>query len=67
MIPNYIEIDESSIQGDRKNIIYAGRISKEKGIDKLIDAFLKSKLQDWSLKIYGNGPEYTSLSEKCKK
>ncbi len=67
VIPNYIEIDESSIQVDRKNIIYAGRISKEKGIDKLIDAFLKSKLQDWSLKIYGNGPEYTSLSEKCKK
>ena len=39
-------------------IVYAGLISKEKGIEELIEAFKKSKLisEGYKLKIIGNGP-----------
>ena len=45
-------------------IVYAGRISKEKGIEELIKAFLSLDLQDIKLKIIGDGPIYKELSEK---
>ena len=39
-------------------MVYAGRISKEKGVKELIDAFKKAKLENMHLKIIGNGPHY---------
>ena len=45
-------------------IIYAGRISREKGVEDLIQAFLESSLDDFSLKIVGVGPEYSKLKTK---
>ena len=45
-------------------IIYAGRISREKGVEDLIEAFLESNLDNFCLKIVGVGPEYSKLRTK---
>lgn len=46
----------------KNTIVYAGRISKEKGIENLINAFLKSSLnKTFTFNIIGNGPELESL------
>lgn len=45
-----------------KNIIYAGRISEEKGIPELIESFKKSNLSEYTLEIIGTGPILKKLS-----
>ncbi|MGM9882458.1 MAG: glycosyltransferase [Bacilli bacterium] len=42
---------------DEKKVVFIGRLSKEKGIDRLIDIFNKRdpKYKDWKLLIYGSG------------
>ncbi|MBU1563816.1 glycosyltransferase family 4 protein [Patescibacteria group bacterium] len=51
-----------------KYLLYAGRLSKEKGIDLLILSFLEnlSKLSKWKLKIMGKGPEKIKLQKLAK-
>ena len=64
---NYLEVDKNLKSIDSKNyIIYAGRISKEKGVEKLIQAFLKCEFKDIKFKIVGQGPEKNKLQEKYK-
>ena len=48
-------------------ILYAGRLSDEKGVKVLIESFLNSKLKEFKLKIVGEGPLYSELFEKYKK
>lgn len=55
---------------NRMTIGYVGRISQEKGVDLLIDAFKKVKSRDARLEIYGlRSPSDRSLFEEniCKK
>ena len=47
-------------------ILYAGRLSDEKGVKVLIESFLNSKLKEFKLKIVGEGPLYSELFEKYK-
>ncbi|MCD4743793.1 MAG: glycosyltransferase family 4 protein [Desulfobacteraceae bacterium] len=56
-IPNFINtqiISPDYIQGDY--ILYFGRLSKEKGIKTLIDAFIKLKSNTLRLVVVGTGP-----------
>ena len=65
VIPNVIDIQESpKLKNETKYIIYAGRISKEKGVESLIDAFMKCNLKGVILKIVGDGPSKNYLQEK---
>lgn len=49
---------------EKKNrIVYAGRISNEKGVDELIKAFIKSELLDYQLLIIGDG----NIKDEVKK
>lgn len=52
-----------TVRKKKKVIIVASRLSGEKNIDKIIQAFTKisSKYPDWKLKIYGDGPEKESV------
>lgn len=72
IIPNSLPF--SSILKSKQNnkvVICVGRISIEKGIDRLIDVALKLRddIDGWKIKIFGNGPyedECRSLIDKLK-
>jgi glycosyltransferase involved in cell wall biosynthesis/predicted metal-dependent phosphoesterase TrpH len=51
---------------DAVNVLYAGRISREKGADLLADAFLKAHAEDPRLRLVlaGGGPEQERLRER---
>jgi GalNAc-alpha-(1->4)-GalNAc-alpha-(1->3)-diNAcBac-PP-undecaprenol alpha-1,4-N-acetyl-D-galactosaminyltransferase len=72
VIPNAVEIPTdfdppaaAGSVGGPKWIIAAGRLSREKGYDLLIDAFSRvaSRHPNWSLKILGEGPARAELEE----
>ena len=47
-------------------IVYAGRISYEKGLQELIDTWITIEKNDTKLIIIGEGPLFPSLKEKVK-
>jgi len=53
------------LPGDR-NVLYCGRLTREKGIDLLADAFLTARAQDPRLHLVlaGGGPEEEALRER---
>tara|TARA_Y100000389_G_scaffold203420_1_gene251801 strand:- start:8922 stop:10082 length:1161 start_codon:yes stop_codon:yes gene_type:complete len=69
VLPNFLDLDEvnekiSKITQRDDYIVYAGRISKEKGVETLIEAFLKSEIAYMKLKIIGDGPARLDLINK---
>jgi glycosyltransferase involved in cell wall biosynthesis len=67
-IPNSIDIDSLSIKSDRrykKQIIFAGRLSLEKGVNVLLD-LIKILPQDINLIILGSGPKENLLKNLKK-
>lgn len=69
VFPNYISRGQKKKNinlGDNQYIVYAGRISKEKGLNELISAFLEANDKNFDLKIIGNGPLLKSLEEKYR-
>ena len=67
VIPNYLLIPNKKKSLKKEDyIVYAGRISYEKGVEELIDSFLKSNLNRMKLKIIGEGPELNYLANKYK-
>ena len=68
VFPNYIEaLDKTNINNDKNFILYAGRISEEKGVEELIKQYLKLSEPIFSLKIAGEGPLLKSLMGKYKR
>ncbi|MDC3227296.1 glycosyltransferase family 4 protein [Acidimicrobiaceae bacterium] len=62
VFPNYIYTDNNLNITEKENyVVYAGRISEEKGVKELIESFKKAKLNNISLKIVGNGPQLNNL------
>lgn len=64
---NYI--DNSNIQKyefdlNEKYIVYAGRISEEKGVREIIEAYTSLNKPSFGLKIIGNGPQKKYLVKK---
>lgn len=70
VIPNGVDIGKykSAIRKrDRvKNILYIGRLSFEKGVDILIEAFKDSSDKNINLVIVGTGPEESKLKRLAK-
>ena len=67
-VPNAIDIDSLSQNEDRrygKQVIFAGRLSSEKGIDYLIE-IAKKLSSDIQLLILGTGPEEQKIRELTK-
>jgi glycosyltransferase involved in cell wall biosynthesis len=67
IIPNFFDKNISNVTKSKKNqIISLGRLNHQKGYDLLIDTwiYLDKQISDWTLKIYGNGPDKNKLSEK---
>tara|TARA_Y100000385_G_scaffold45326_1_gene41926 strand:+ start:123 stop:1262 length:1140 start_codon:yes stop_codon:yes gene_type:complete len=64
VFPNYVESNEESFEAENSYLLYAGRISEEKGVEELISTFIKSELNNVGLKIIGQGPMYKQLKQK---
>tara|TARA_B100002051_G_C16680245_1_gene609371 strand:+ start:315 stop:1463 length:1149 start_codon:yes stop_codon:yes gene_type:complete len=65
VIPNFISIKDTKKNTDSNNyFVYAGRVSKEKGLFELLETFNKLKMNEVSLKIIGDGPLLSSLKKK---
>ena len=65
VFPNFIFKDKK-INEQNSSLIYAGRISKEKGVAELIDSFLEVSNENDLLKIVGDGPLLKNLKYKYK-
>jgi glycosyltransferase involved in cell wall biosynthesis/predicted metal-dependent phosphoesterase TrpH len=64
-------LDELAAEGNAKqdgtlDVLYAGRITREKGADLLADAFLRARAQNPALRLVlvGGGPEQERLRER---
>ncbi len=66
ILPNFINTKILKQPNETPSLVYAGRISKEKGVEKLIKSFLQSKLSNWKLKIIGEGPLLLELKNNYK-
>ena len=60
------ELFSQNSKEQKKFIVYAGRVSKEKGVEDLIKTFLDCDFQDVDLKIIGEGPIQEQLNKKFK-
>ncbi|HEX3690674.1 MAG TPA: glycosyltransferase [Solirubrobacteraceae bacterium] len=57
---------DAEMFGGKVNVMYCGRLTKEKGVDLLADAFLRARVQDPRLHLIlaGGGPEEHILRER---
>jgi len=66
VLNNFVSVIEEQKNNFDNFIVYAGRISDEKGVRELIDAFKKANLNNMHLKIIGNGPQLQNLINHYK-
>ena len=67
VLPNQININSKIINYHPDNyLVYAGRISNEKGVRELIESFLDSNSSISELKIIGSGPMLTELKNRFR-
>ncbi len=64
IFPNYISNKSTPNTNIKNQFVYAGRISKEKGVEELIASFLSLNLSNFKLKILGTGPDLKRLKSK---
>lgn len=63
--PNFVEIASSEARMPGDYAVFAGRLSPEKGLRTLLDAW--RELADVPLKILGDGPLMAELAERCRR
>ena len=67
VLPNSIQFTNKSLnESNEKFILYAGRISSEKGVEEIIKTYLKNEDIGLKLKIIGQGPALQKLINKYK-
>lgn len=67
VVPNQFKFHDSQIKPSKeKYLLYAGRISEEKGVKEMLDAFLSAEIFDFKFKIIGEGPMLENLKAKYK-
>lgn len=67
--PLKFQVPERKPETDKENVVlFVGRLSREKGLDYLIDiwARIENRFPDWKLMIVGDGPERKKTEDKIK-
>jgi len=65
---NPITLDGDKIDRTKKNkyAVYAGRLTKEKGVESLLDSWVSADITEFSLKIIGSGNMHSKLISKYR-
>lgn len=65
---NPITLNGDKIDRTKKNkyAVYAGRLTKEKGVESLLDSWVSANIAEFSLKIIGSGNMHSKLISKYK-
>lgn len=61
-----LNIENSPDFSNKNEVIYAGRLSEEKGVNELLKSWTNANTQDLVLKIIGSGELYNSLKQKYR-
>ena len=67
LYPNPIEIRDKNIKKKKAEsdyVLYAGRLSKDKGLEELLKSWKKASIQNLNLKIIGVGPLENKLKNE---
>ena len=57
-------LDSSETHADKEQVIlYAGTLNEQYGVLDLVDAFLKTKEEGWTLELIGDGPLLSTLQQ----
>ena len=68
VIPNYIYPKNNSVSKPSSiDLVYAGRISEEKGVEELVKEFIRLDIKGINLQIIGTGPLLNYLLKKYNK
>ena len=62
VINNPLNLDLKQVKKEGKNVVYAGRLSREKGLEELIEAWIDADIKDYKLLVIGEG----ELQEQLK-
>ncbi|OWW18566.1 glycosyltransferase family 4 protein [Noviherbaspirillum denitrificans] len=65
-LPDGVTAYRAGNGNERKVLLSLGRLTREKQVDKTVEAFaqLASRFSDWDLHIYGNGPHQQNLASR---
>ena len=69
VMPNPLGLQSAAVSPvEDKVVVSLGRFSWEKGFDLLIEAWaeLADRFPDWSLHLYGDGPDEQALQRRCE-
>jgi glycosyltransferase involved in cell wall biosynthesis len=69
VMPNPLGLQAPSLSAvEEKVVVSLGRFSWEKGFDLLLDAWAEvaDTFPDWSLHLYGEGPDEEALTRRCE-
>jgi glycosyltransferase involved in cell wall biosynthesis len=69
VMPNPLGLQTSTLSAvEDKVVVSLGRFSWEKGFDLLLDAWAEvaARFPDWSLHLYGDGPDEQTLRRRCE-
>ena len=64
--PLPLNSDKKNYKYDSNYVVYAGRVDSSKGVDILIDSWIKASINNVKLKIIGDGNLLVFLKEKYK-
>lgn len=61
------EVEKSGIvtPGEKVKLAYVGQLSRRKGVDILFDAIKLIDRTDWTLELFGDGPDMAMLRERA--
>jgi glycosyltransferase involved in cell wall biosynthesis len=65
VLPHFYEVDPARfIAEPGHDVLFVGRLSKEKGVEQLLDAWKRTDRGEAKLLLAGDGPERTALENK---